>query len=288
MKEREIKLEDFRIVLNDFGLKLHEILGNVDTGRWYTISPEGVEELRNFLRQSERKEISYQDRTYLDKRKILRQLSVKDEIRNYIDIVTDYSYNYLLQGHIDIMNKYKFLENIDLYNYIKTLLVDGFLAFEMIYSQDNILIDIKPIDPSTLISSLENQKMVWFQKIGDIEKRIPDNRLIYISYSKDFDKSSMSYVEELKESYEKVRRLENELIQSRLDLPGNVNKKLKPKTILKELKRADKKLKKVSKIPKDLNMNNVITVEFDSFIKRLVGIFIEQFFNKLNQIPVIK
>jgi len=220
------------------------------------------------------KEISYQDKTYLDKRRFLRQLSTKDEIKCYLDIMSDK----ILEKILSSENCELFSE-LQLYYYIKALLTDGYLAFEKIFHNDEV-IDLKMLDPVTLCPD-DNK---WIQNINDpMKKRILfDDQIIYMSYS--LEEGVTSYVEELKESYEQMKRLENELMISRCNLPGDPLKNMDRKVTFKELKRADKKLRFVSKVPKSIIENeetNSNDVRYNKFINKISDIFTKQLFSKL-------
>ena len=220
------------------------------------------------------KEISYQDKTYLDKRRILRQLSTKDEIKCYLDIMSDKILEKILSSE-----ECELFSELELYYYIKALLIDGYLAFEKIFENDEI-IDLKMIDPVTL-SPVDGEK--WAQYINDpMKKRILfENQIIYMIYSED---EITSYIEEMKESYEQTRRLENELMSSRFNLPGDISKNIDRKVTFKELKRADKKLKFMSKVPKSILENeemNSNDIRYNKFINKIYDIFVTQLFNKL-------
>jgi hypothetical protein len=288
MKERETKIGTFRIVQNDTGLTFY----HDDTGIWYSLTPNSVEELKKFLTLSEKKEISYLDRTYLDKRRILRQLSIKDEIRNYVNIMSDKVWEKLLSS-IEHTQKFNFLEELQLYFHIKCLLIDGYLAFEVVYNEKQTdIIDLSPIDPCSLTpifhSSAGERKndFDWIQHNDNekLKRVLSQNQVIYISYSPDHEYGPTSYVEELKESYEKVKTLENELMASRMNLPGNVGEKLGGEIAFKQLKRADKKLQFMSKIPKSILKEEKTfsdDVRYKTFLNRICNIFETDLIGKL-------
>jgi len=220
------------------------------------------------------KEISYQDKTYLDKRRILRQLSTKDEIKCYLDIMCDK----ILEKILSSENCELFSE-LELYYYIKALLTDGYLAFEKIFENDEI-VGLNMLDPTTL-SPVDGEK--WAQYINDpMKKRILfENQIIYMIYS---DDEITSYVEELTDSYNQMKRLENELMISRCNLPGDPLKNIDKKVTFKELKRADKKLKFMSKVPKSILENeemNSNDIRYNKFINKIYDTFVTQLFNKL-------
>ena len=272
MKERQTKIGMFRIVQNDSGLTFYPQSGFEDKGEWYTFTNSAADELKNWL--SGYKEIPYRDRTYLDKRKLLRQLSIKDEIRNYVNIMTDKILEKLKRA-VSLPN---YIDEIEMYHYIKTLLVDGFLAFEVIFdsNQKNIIglkiIDVCSLTPVSRSSTGEIKNdfdWIQYQDNEKMKRVLSHDQVIYISYS---DSEPISYVEELKTSYEKVITLENELMASRMNLPGDVSKKLGGEIAFKQLKRADKNLKFVSKIPKSILENEETEsndVRYNNFVKKM-------------------
>lgn len=265
--------------------------------------------------EEEKKEISYQDKRYLDKRRILRQLSVKDEIRNYLDIMVDKIFEklrgnngiryYGTSAYSDsgtygsgtcgwstgvysnatgkISTTFKFISDIELYNYIKILLIDGFESFEVIYDERQTqIVDLNPIDPCNLLP--QDEKWIQFPENQDLKRILSKDQIIYISYLNGMD-SPMSYVEELKESYEQMKRIENELVVSRLN-PGEIFKNMNKEVTFKELKRVDKKLRFMSKIPKSILKNEMMNsndIRYNKFIERIVEIFTTQFFEELSK-----
>ena len=288
MKEKETRIGTFRIVHNDTGLTLYPQSGKEDTGVWYTLFPPAIEELKMFLTSNEKREISYLDRTYMDKRRILRQLSIKDEIRNYLHIITDKIWEKVLGTP-----SFDFIEDIELYHYIKNLLIDGFIAFEIIFDdKQKSIIDLQPIDPCSLTpvfrSSVGESKgdFDWIQYPDNekLKRILLKSQIIYISYSSGNEYSPTSYVEELKESYEKMKRIENELVASRINLPGDMYKNMNKKVTFKELERADKKLQFMSKIPKSILKEEKTfsdDVRYNKFIQRISQIFDTELIGKL-------
>jgi hypothetical protein len=180
-----------------------------------------------------------------------------------------------------------FIDDIKLYHYIKSFLIDGYLSFEKIYSQQGkeVVIDITPLDPLSLIKTEQElsrlgQGWIQYPDQNEYKRVLLESQIIYISYSDETTYIPTSYVEELKESYEKVKKFENELVYGK-NLPGiNIDTKLS----FKLLKRADKQLKYISKVPKSILVNEVpnsADVRYISFIKRIHDIFSNQFFDKI-------
>ena len=110
--------------------------------------------------------------------------------------------------------------NNDGWNYFKKFLIDGYLAFEIIFDDNENPTTIecfKEVDPVTLEPEIHyyngKEMQVWYQYRGDAQREhiIPDSNLIYISWtSMNFAKSSrVSYLEGLTRSYNMLRQLEN-------------------------------------------------------------------------------
>jgi hypothetical protein len=101
------------------------------------------------------KQIPHQDKSYVDKRRILREYSIKDEIRYYLDLICDEcinnnfrfaSFNLNDESNLrplfqDIIKKLGFDNQLTIYSTFKDLMIDGFLAFEIIWDdkKDNII-----------------------------------------------------------------------------------------------------------------------------------------------------
>lgn len=180
--------------------------------------------------------IAYLDRSYFDKRKILRQYSIKDEIRDFLTQVADetviyddsnkFCYSKDLPEEFDDVIRKKVHENFDkLYNsfgfndgikawyMLRDLLIDGFISYEIIYDkkQRNIL-DIIKLDPLTLVPATdpESGTIVWIQYPDDprLRRILLDAQIIYISYSNNQDYGETSYVEPLIRPYNQLKLVE--------------------------------------------------------------------------------
>ena len=191
---------------------------------------------KTIARFLDKKSIAYLDRTYLDKRKILRQYSIKDEIKDFIIQICDecviyddnnkFCYVKDLPDTYDhttrqkyqeifdrIMNEFNFLDGVVAWNYLKTLLIDGYIAFEIIYDdrQKNI-IDLAPLDPLTLIVATDpiSNTMIWIQYPDNPQLRrvLLDSQIIYISYSNNNEYGDTSYVENLIRPYNQLKMIE--------------------------------------------------------------------------------
>lgn len=184
----------------------------------------------------DRKSIAYLDRAYEDKRKILKQYAIKDEIKDFITQIADETIiynedNYFckmrdLPDEFDNSVKQRYQENFNkivrnfgfndgltAWNYFKNFLVDGFIAYEIVYDdkQKNI-IDLTPIDPLTLIVATDpgTGTIVWIQYPDNpqIRRVMLDSQVIYISYSNNNEFSETSYVEALIRPYNQLKMLE--------------------------------------------------------------------------------
>ena len=184
----------------------------------------------------EKKSIAYLDRRYLDKRKILHQYALKDEIKDYVNRIAEEAINYNDDNYFcsvtdlpeeydqivrikyqenfkRIYNAFNFNDGLTAWNYMKTFLIDGFLAFEIVYDdkQKNI-IDLNLLDPLTLIIAAEpgTGTVVWIQNpdTPQLRRVLLDSNIIYISYSNNLDYDETSYVEGLIKPYNQLKLLE--------------------------------------------------------------------------------
>jgi hypothetical protein len=90
---------------------------------------------------------------------------------------------------------------MDFWLNIKTFLIDGYLAFEII-SKDGQILSLSPLYPSTITFDGATFKQD--------DKIFTKDQIIYLMYSKVAD-SHCSCVEELKESYEKMKMAESKV-----------------------------------------------------------------------------
>jgi Bacteriophage T4-like portal protein (Gp20) len=183
-----------------------------------------------------RKSIAFLDRAYEDKRKILRQYSIKDEIKEFLTVMSDEVIIYNddnffcgvadLPDDIDETVRIKFMENFEKvyrsfgfddgttgWNYIKNLLIDGYIAYEIVYDDKQKNVEkLLPIDPISLIPATDpaTQTVVWVQYPNDSERRrvLLDAQIIYISWSNNNEYSETSYIENLIRPYNQLKLIE--------------------------------------------------------------------------------
>jgi hypothetical protein len=187
-----------------------------------------------------RKYIAYFDKDYIEKRNYLRKFSLNGEIEFIIDTVTDESItyddrNYFAQPsfiNLDLKDKIKdemstnynrlynvfgFQNSVLAWQYFKQFLIDGFLAFEIIYdNKGREVIGFKELDPSSLQPVVEKvgeneYKQFWIQypQNPQMSRKLTNEQVIYISYAKGNSVSRVSYIERLVRSYNILRIMEN-------------------------------------------------------------------------------
>jgi len=187
-----------------------------------------------------RQYISYFDKDYAGKRDYLRKFSLNPEIEYILDTVCDEAISYdgfnffaypaflnIIGIKKDVIDKidstYKklydmfgFNDDISAWQYFRQLLVDGFVAFEIVYDdKGKNIIGFKELDATTLMPSVEKQKdgtflNVWYQYPKDERKRrmLYDSQIIYLSYAKGNSVSRVSYSERLIRPYNVLRIIE--------------------------------------------------------------------------------
>lgn len=187
-----------------------------------------------------KKYIAHFDKEYHHRREFLRKFSMNGEIQWCLDTITDeaivqdetqfFCYPGHLAVDLDDEVKEKFEENFNkLYNhfhfnddvtawqYFYQFLVDGFLAFEIIYDDDGEnIIGFKELDPIELRPTVEKQpdgtfKNVWYQNEEDMNlaRKLYDSQIIYIAYAKGNNLTRISYVERLIRSFNLLRIMEH-------------------------------------------------------------------------------
>ena len=182
-----------------------------------------------------RKSIPYLDKSYADKRRILREYSIKDEIRDFVSTLTDESIVYnddrdfcspkalssdysqeikdKYQEYFEkIYNKYGFSDNITAWSMMRDFLIDGYLAIEIIYDdKKKNIIGFNRLRPETLVPAYEpaiGHLWIQFPEDPQLRRIFLDSQIVYISYSTQNDYSETSYVEGLIKPYNQLKILE--------------------------------------------------------------------------------
>jgi hypothetical protein len=181
-----------------------------------------------------RKSIPYLDRSYADKRRILREYSIKDEIRDFISTVCDECVIYSdkdfcspkqlssdytqdikdkYQEYFEkIYNRYGFADSVSAWMLMKDFLIDGYVAMEIIWDdKKKNIISFNRLRPETLVPAFEPSiGHLWIQYPEDPQLRriFLDSQIIFISYSSQNDYSETSYVEGLIKPYNQLKIIE--------------------------------------------------------------------------------
>ena len=189
-----------------------------------------------------KKSIPYLDRSYSDKRRILREYSIKDEIRDFVSTVCDESIIYsdkdfcspsMLSNDYsqDIKDKYQeyfekiynrfgFSDSVGAWMLMKDFLIDGYIAMEIIWDDKNKnIIGFNRLRPETLVPAFEASiGHLWIQFPEDPQLRriFLDSQIIFISYTSQNDYSETSYIEGLIKPYNQLKIIEQTKIMFNL------------------------------------------------------------------------
>ena len=180
------------------------------------------------------------EESYQKKKEQIRKFALQDEIEEILDIICEESIvfdagnkfasvklNYKVDQNIldelnieynKIYNYFGFYDAIQASDYFRKWLIDGFLAFEIVYNEkQSEIIGFVEIDPASLTPGLnpETNEKIWFvnQRVGaggqtTQDRVLYDSQIIYISYSKSDMTSRLSYVERLIRSFNILRTME--------------------------------------------------------------------------------
>jgi hypothetical protein len=182
-----------------------------------------------------KKSIPYLDRSYSDKKRILREYSIKDELRDFVSSICDEAIIYSddddfcapkplsndysqdvkdkYQEYFEkIYNRYGFSDNISAWNMMRDFLIDGYLAFEIVWDdKKKNIIHFNGLKPETLVPAYEPSiGNLWIQFPEDptLRRILLDSQIIFISYSTQSDFSETSYLEGLIKPYNQLKILE--------------------------------------------------------------------------------
>lgn len=191
------------------------------------------EAINNLL---EKKSIPYLDKAFTEKKRILREYSIKDEIRDFVERIcnetivydddkyfctpTPLSKSYseeirmaYSQNFENIFNAYGFNNGKYAWDLFKDLLIEGNIAFEIVYDDRGEKIKgFSRIDAETLLPSVipESGINVWIQYPDDPANRrvILDSKIIFITYKSHNEYNETSYVEGLIKPYNQFKLIE--------------------------------------------------------------------------------
>lgn len=193
-----------------------------------------------------KKFIAFFDKDYKSRRDYLRKFAMNPEIEFIVDTVADEAIVYddsnffaeidtsLLKGIIDpdkskeIFDEinttfrktyahFHFNEGHDAWGYFRQFLIDGFLAFEIIFDPEGKnIIGFKELDATSLRPGVEKSgdnvyRKIWvqYEDIPAMKRVLLDTQIIYISYAKGNFTGRVSYTERLVRSFNLLRIMEN-------------------------------------------------------------------------------
>jgi hypothetical protein len=238
-------LSSFGMKYDDMILRNSRAVGIAEDKLGFTMNPMGADNDDMYYAfaaftmadTSVRKNISFFDKSYAKRRDELRLYSLQDEIEEILDTLTDEAIVYdhknffcqstYLSGNLKDEIKEKIHDNFKkiyyylsfhdgqtAWNYFRKFLIDGYLAFEIIYNDDNSeIIGFKELDPISLMPGIDkdSNKQIWIQYKGQgaKERMLYDSQIIYISYSSVNSVNRVSYVERLIRSFNLLRTMEH-------------------------------------------------------------------------------
>lgn len=198
--------------------------------------------------------IAFYDKEYPTRRDFLRKFAMNGEVEHVLEVIADESIIYDRNNYFaypdtkglkavlkqekakeivdDINESFKniyyafgFNQGHDAWHYYKKFLIDGFLAFEIIFDGEGEkdaknIIGLKELDPVSLEPEIRineadgKEYRVWIQYRGDTQKQreLLDSNLIYMSWARGNFISRFSYLERLVRSFNMLRTLENSRI----------------------------------------------------------------------------
>lgn len=179
------------------------------------------------------------DKDYPGRREFLRKFALNSEIDWMITTVTDEAIVYdetnyfaypstslmemkesmeddLLDQFKRIYNHFGFVNDTVAWQYFRQFLIDGVLAFEIVFdAKGENIIGFKEIDAATIRPDIKNEngvlKKVWYQYPDrpGMTRMLYDTQVIYLSYAKGNLPSRVSYVENMVRSFNLLRIVEN-------------------------------------------------------------------------------
>lgn len=229
--------------ISSYGMNFNEMVARNQVGISITEDPFAArgDSLYSFFSSKavasvlNKKSIPYLDRSYADKKRILREYSIKDEIRDFVTSIADECILYnderdfcfpraisngysqeiqdkYLEYFEKIYSKYGFSDGITAWTMLKDFLIDGYIAIEIIYDdKKKNIIGFARLSPDTLVPAFEPSiGHLWIQFPEDPQLRriFLDSQIVYVSYSSQNEFSETSYVEGLIKPYNQLKILE--------------------------------------------------------------------------------
>ena len=174
--------------------------------------------------------------SYIELRNKYRTFALQDEIEEILDIITDEAIVFddsrkfgnintlaLLSDNIkdDLKTVYEsiytyfgFNDANIVFNLFRKWLIDGILAFEIVYNDDQTkIIQFIELDPTILTPdiNIETGERVWIVNAGDYanQRVLYDSQVIYLTYSRADSINRISYVARLIRSFNNLRIMES-------------------------------------------------------------------------------
>ena len=197
----------------------------------------------------QKKFIAFFDKDYKSRRDYLRKFAMNPEIEFIIDTIADEAIvfddsNYFCYADVTkvreilspdkqkeitaevnqqfkkIYSHFHFTEGHDGWGYFRQLIIDGFIAFEIIFDPDGKnIVGFKELDPISLRPGVEKTsdgtfKKIWvqYEDVPSMKRVLLDSQIIYISYAKGNFTGRVSYVERMVRSFNLLRIMENSRI----------------------------------------------------------------------------
>lgn len=251
---------------------------------------------------SNRKYIAYFDKDYPFKRDFLRSFALNAEIEWILDILADEAIVYddrnfccnlslvnldlkdevaesLRENFRKIYVSHGFNNGISAWQYFRQFLIDGFLSFEIVYSDDGRqIVGFKELDPTSLTPSIERgpagqATQIWYQYFNDSirERKLYDSQVIYVSFAKGNTTSRTSYVERLIRSHNLLKIMEhtriiwnvmNSSFRLKMTIPVGSRSPQKAKETLGELMSMYKEDIKLNMESGELSVNGKPNLQF--------------------------
>jgi len=233
---------DDLIVKNKLGIGLHE----ANLRRANITDDESVYLASNYdINYSNNKLIGFFQKDYPAQRENLRKVSNSREISKFLDIISDEAIvydekNFFAEPNTetfqdlsedvrdkimeDLLDNYRFIytnvfdfkESTVAWRFFRQYLIDGALAFELVYNEKgNRIIKAIPLDPAfmqmnfTLINGIRTKVWILYPEDTSMRRELPDTHVVYISHAKDMISSELSYTQSLIRSYNLYRTVEN-------------------------------------------------------------------------------
>lgn len=256
--------------------------------------------------------IAFYDKEYPTRRDFLRKFAMNGEIEHVLEVISDETIIFDDQNYfaypstrelksvlkqekakeiIDDLNEsfkkvyfaFGFNKGHDAWHYCKKFLIDGFLAFEVIYDGEGTedaknVIGFKELDPCSVEPEIRKdtdgkEYRVWIQYRGDSQRQreLLDSNLIYISWARGNFISRLSYVERLVRSFNMLRTLENSRIiwnvwnaqmRVKIIVPIGTQSEAKARTRLSELRGMYKEELSIDDQSGEVNYNGQVQFPF--------------------------